>query len=42
VLNYSDGCNSLLDIARRSGIPFEDIRLAADALLNAGLLAVED
>jgi aminopeptidase-like protein len=40
VLNYSDGSHSLLDIAERSGIAFEDIRLAADALVAADLLGV--
>jgi aminopeptidase-like protein len=39
VLNQSDGSNSLLDIADRSGLGFADIRRAADALLEAGLLA---
>ena len=39
VLNYSDGNHTLLDIATKSDIPFPDIRLAADALLAAGLLA---
>jgi len=38
VLNQSDGSNSLLDIACKSGIKFEQIRLAADALRDAGLL----
>ena len=32
VLSLSDGTNSLLDIAERSGIGFDDIRLAADRL----------
>lgn len=32
VLSLSDGKNSLLDIAERSGIGFEDVRLAADRL----------
>lgn len=39
VLNQSDGTRSLLDIAERSGTPFADIRRAADALLEAGLLS---
>jgi aminopeptidase-like protein len=39
VLNQSDGSNSLLDIAQRSGLSFELIRVAADALSSAGLLA---
>ena len=38
VLNLSDGRNSLLDIAQRSGQPFAEIRMAADALHKAGLL----
>ena len=38
VLNLSDGTNALLDIAERSGLPFEAIRSAADALLDVGLL----
>jgi aminopeptidase-like protein len=38
VLNLSDGEHGLLDIAERSGMPFEAIRAAADALLEAGLL----
>lgn len=38
VLNYSDGANSLLDIAERAGMPFAQIRAAADALLAKGLL----
>jgi len=38
VLNQSDGSRSLLDIARRSGIGFQRVREAADALQQAGLL----
>jgi aminopeptidase-like protein len=38
VLNLSDGTNSLLDIAERSGQPFEAVVAAADALAKAGLL----
>jgi aminopeptidase-like protein len=38
VLNQSDGTRSLVDIARRSGLPFRSIASAADALLTAGLL----
>jgi len=38
VLNYSDGAHSLLDIARKAGIPFAHIKRAADALHEAGLL----
>jgi aminopeptidase-like protein len=39
VLNQSDGTNSLLDIAKRSGIDFGIIRQAASALESAELLA---
>jgi aminopeptidase-like protein len=39
VLNLSDGSASLLDIARRSGLPFPAIREAADLLLRHELLA---
>jgi aminopeptidase-like protein len=42
VLNFSDGGNSLLDIARRSGLPFGVIRHAADLLLRHELLAPAD
>jgi aminopeptidase-like protein len=38
VLNLSDGRHGLLDVAERSGLPFEEIRAAADALLNVELL----
>lgn len=38
VLNYSDGGHSLLDIALKAGIRFDNIKHAADALRNAGLL----
>lgn len=38
VLNQSDGEHSLLDVSDRSGIPFDTVRLAADALLEHGLL----
>ena len=41
VLNLSDGTNDLLEIARRSGLPFADIREAADRLLDVGLLAAD-
>lgn len=40
VLNYSDGEHDLLAIANRSGLPFETIRAAADALEGAELLAL--
>jgi aminopeptidase-like protein len=39
VLNLSDGEHDLLDIAVRSGQPFDQISAAADALCRAGLLA---
>jgi aminopeptidase-like protein len=38
VLSFSDGGHSLLDIAIRSGVPFEQLRRVADALEAAGLL----
>lgn len=38
VLNQSDGANTLLDVARRSGMSFATVRRAADALLSAELL----
>ena len=38
VLNLSDGTNSLLDIAMRSGIAFSDIAAAATALEEVALL----
>lgn len=39
VLNLSDGGSSLLDIAERSGLPFDVIHQAADRLLRHDLLA---
>ncbi|PXY35319.1 peptidase M28 [Prauserella coralliicola] len=39
VLNLSDGDHTLLDIAQRSGIAFDAVAAAADALYAAGLLA---
>lgn len=39
VLNYSDGLHDLLAIAEKSGMPFQTIRTAADALIAADLLA---
>ena len=42
VLNQSDGGNSLLDIAERSGLPFAALREAADRLTEGGLLAEAD
>jgi aminopeptidase-like protein len=38
VLNQSDGGPSLLDVADRSGLPFDTIRTAADRLVEHGLL----
>lgn len=38
VLNLSDGAHTLLDIAERSGIEFRAVRVAADALVEHGLL----
>jgi aminopeptidase-like protein len=38
VLNFSDGRYDLLDIAIRSGVPFNQISRAAEALQAAGLL----
>ena len=38
ILNLSDGRHDLLDIAERSGVPFEQISRAADALQSSGLL----
>ena len=38
VLNLSDGEHSLLDIAERSGIPFQAISDATELLCRAGLL----
>ncbi|MBE0695798.1 MAG: peptidase M28, partial [Anaerolineaceae bacterium] len=41
VLNLCDGEFSLLDIAERSGMPFNEISAAADALIQAGLLTAQ-
>jgi aminopeptidase-like protein len=38
VLNQSDGSASLLDIAERSGLSFDSVAAAADALQGAALL----
>ncbi|MEU4515639.1 DUF4910 domain-containing protein [Nonomuraea wenchangensis] len=38
VLNLSDGEHGLLDIADRSGLPFAAVKVAAQSLLDAGLL----
>ncbi len=42
VLNLSDGSHSLLDIAERANMPFEQIKHAAKALLGCGLLRAAD
>jgi aminopeptidase-like protein len=42
VLNQSDGSCSLFDIAERSGLPFSDLRAAAERLHAAGLLAAAE
>ena len=42
VLNLSDGERSLLDVAERSRMPFEQIERAAAALVKCGLLAACD
>ncbi len=42
VLNQSDGSASLLDIAERSGKPFDAVAAAAAALAEAGLLVPTD
>lgn len=39
VLSFSDGRHSLLDVARRSGLPFAAIRAAAEVLSEHELLA---
>ena len=41
-LNLSDGHHSLLDIAERSGLPFDLVCESADLLLQKGLLAPAD
>lgn len=38
VLNYSDESHSLLEIAEKSGLPFQDIRFAAEMLEKCNLL----
>ena len=38
VLNQSDGTNSIVDIAERSGLTVESLRVAATKLLDVGLL----
>ncbi|MEW9553868.1 DUF4910 domain-containing protein [Nonomuraea sp. NPDC050783] len=39
VLNLSDGDHTLLDVARRSGLPFASVVAAAESLREAGLVA---
>ena len=41
VLSLADGAHSMLDIARRAGVPFALVRRAADKLGRAGLLTQE-
>jgi aminopeptidase-like protein len=41
VLNLADGRHSLLDMAERSGKPFDAIVAAAEAAAAAGLLVPE-
>lgn len=38
VLNLADGEHTLLDIAKRSGMPFDDVKTAADRLSQTDLL----
>ena len=38
ILNQSDGNHSLLDISNKSGIDFDEIKFAADALENVELI----
>jgi aminopeptidase-like protein len=38
MLNLSDGYNSLLDIAERSGLPIGELRRATEILIEHGLL----
>src|SRR4029079_18710372 len=37
-LNLADGHNSVIDIAERSGLPFDQLRGAIEALIACGLL----
>jgi aminopeptidase-like protein len=39
VLNFSDGRHTLLDIAERAGLPFEELRRAAEVLAAHDLIA---
>lgn len=38
ILNLSDGQHSLLDIAMRAEVPFDEVQRAADSLVKGGLL----
>jgi aminopeptidase-like protein len=38
MLNLSDGSSSVLDIAERSGLPFDELRRATESLVDYGLL----
>ena len=38
MLNLSDGSSSVLDIAERSGLPFDELRRATESLVDCGLL----
>jgi len=40
VLNLSDGHHSLLDVSERSGLSFDAVKIAADALLKHELIKV--
>jgi aminopeptidase-like protein len=42
VLNFSDGAHTLLDIAEKAELPFEQVQRAARALADHGLLADAD
>ncbi len=42
VMNLADGNHTLLEMAERAGMSFGDIRAAADALCNVGLLEALD
>jgi aminopeptidase-like protein len=42
VLSFSDGQHTLLDIAERSGLPFAQIKIAADILQRHELLRESD
>src|SRR5262249_46179930 len=42
VLNFSDGSHSLLDVAVKAGIPFDDVLVAAQTLERHNLLARVD